>query len=94
MGRKKRQKKKAEALANMEEYLREQERIYGSRLTSDGLPKPAAAGFSELLKEAKSKGRQKRRLIVVGFNEYEGQPRFEGGASVIQGGLPTLGKHR
>jgi len=83
----------AKVKARMEKNLEDRQRAYGSGFTSDGLPEPAPIGFSELKKQAKSNRRQPRFLEVT-FTEYDGQPRFEGGISWNQGGLPGSGKRR
>ena len=49
--------------------------------------KAALPGLKKLTKA------QKRRLFKR-KPEFEGQPRFEGGTQLSQGGLPTLGKRR
>ena len=78
----------------MEKNLEDRQKAYGQGFTPDGLPELAPIGFSELEKQAKSKPRQPRFVNVTSTEKYDGQPRFEGGISWNQGGLPGLGKRR
>ena len=79
----------AQSRARMARNLEDRQRAYGPRLTPDGEPKPAPIRLSELKKLPKRKRKQPWILV-----ETEGQPRFEGGCSWVQGGLPSLGKDR
>jgi hypothetical protein len=45
--------------------------------------------ISEMIRREASLKKKDRKI----FFECEGQPRFEGGVHIVQGGLPELGRH-
>jgi hypothetical protein len=89
---------RAKVKARMEKNLEDRQRAYGPGFTPDGLPEPAPSSSSEVKKQGKSKQKKGKRghprFIETRFTEHDGQPRFEGGISWNQGGLPGSGKRR
>jgi hypothetical protein len=55
---------------------------------------PASAGSSQVSKVKRSKPKKRKGGQPSPRFQTDGQPRFEDGKRILQGGLPGLGKHR